>query len=36
MTGVPTPPNLRGLREKQERHTTVIDKEEMLPFVLGL
>ena len=36
MTGVPIPPNLRGLREKEERHTTVIDKEEMLSFALGL
>ena len=36
MTDVAIPANLRGLREKQERHTTVIDKEEMLPFVLGL
>ena len=36
MTGVAIPRNLRGLREKEERHTTVIDKDEMLPFVLGL
>ena len=36
MTGVPMPANLRGLREKPERHTTVVGKEEMLTFVLGL
>ena len=36
MTGVPVPQNLATLRGKQERHTGVIDKDEMLPFVLGL
>lgn len=36
VTGVPVPANLANLREKPERHTTVIDKEAMLPFVLGL
>ena len=35
-TGVPIPCNLRGLREKPGRHSTVIEKEEMLSFVLGL
>jgi len=36
VTGVPVPENLASLREKPERHTKVIDKEKMLPFVLGL
>ena len=36
ITGVPTPPALAELRTKPERHTGVIDKEEMLNFVLGL
>ena len=36
VTGVPVPANLADLREKPECHTGVIDKEEMLPFVLGL
>ena len=35
-TGVPIPHNLKDLQSKLERHTTVIDKEEMLSFVLGL
>ena len=35
-TGVKIPQNLAGLRQKPERHTTVIDKDEMLNFVLGL
>ena len=35
-TGVPIPKNLSGLRTKPERHTAVIDKDEMLPFVLKL
>ena len=35
-TGVQIPKNLAGLRQKPERHTTVIDKDEMLNFVLGL
>ncbi len=36
LTGVKIPGNLSGLREKPERHTGVIGKEEMLNFVLGL
>ena len=36
ITGVPAPENLATLRGKQERHTGVIDKDEMLSFVLGL
>ena len=35
-TGVPIPANLATLRGKHERHTGVINKEEMLDFVLGL
>jgi threonine synthase len=35
-TNVPIPGNLAGLREKPERHTGVIGKEEMLDFVLNL
>jgi len=35
-TGVAIPKNLANLREKEERHTGVIDKENMLEFVLGL
>ena len=35
-TGVPIPDNLAGLRGKPERHTGVIDKDQMLNFVLGL
>jgi len=35
-THVPIPKNLAGLRQKPERHTGVIDKEEMLNFVLSL
>ena len=35
-TGVPIPKNLSGLRAKPERHTNVIGKDEMLPFVLKL
>ena len=35
-TGVATPKNLANLREKEERHTGVIDKENMLEFVLNL
>ena len=34
VTGVPIPENLKGLNTKPERHTGVIDKEQMLPFVL--
>ena len=36
LTGVPIPENLRGLREKPERHTGVISKDKMLSFVTGL
>ena len=36
ITGVPIPRNLATLRGKEERHTGVIDKEDMLEFVLGL
>ena len=36
LTGVPIPANLAGLKEKTERHTGVIDKDEMLEFVLNL
>ena len=35
-TGVKIPGNLAGLREKQERHSSVIKKDAMLEFVLGL
>ena len=36
LTGVKIPCNLSGLRQKPERHTGVIDKEDMLDFVLKL
>ena len=36
LTGVAIPANLATLRGKTERHTGVIDKEDMLNFVLGL
>lgn len=36
VTGVQIPKNLAALRSKPERHTTVIDKENMLDFVLAL
>ena len=36
LTGVPIPKNLATLQGKPERHTGVIEKEEMLNFVLGL
>lgn len=35
-TGIPIPRNLASLRGKPELHTAVIDKEQMLPYVLGL
>ena len=35
-TGVPIPSNLATLRGKTERHTGVIDKDQMLEFVLKL
>lgn len=34
VTGVSAPKNLCGLRSRAVRHTTVLDREEMLPFVL--
>ena len=36
MTGVPVPRNLADLQGKEEKHTGVIAKEEMLSYVLGL
>ena len=36
LTGVPVPPNLANLRQKPERHTGVIAKDEMLEYVLNL
>ena len=36
ITGVPVPKNLSGLRGKPERHTDVIDKDQMLDYVLKL
>ena len=36
LTGCMIPANLAGLQGKAERHLGVIQKEEMLPFVLGL
>ena len=36
MTGVAIPVNLATLRGKQELHKGVINKDEMLDFVLGL
>ena len=36
MTFIPIPKNLATLRGKEERHTGVINKEDMLEFVLGL
>ena len=35
ITGVPIPKNLSGLKTKPELHTDVIDKEEMLSYVLN-
>ena len=35
ITNVPIPGNLTGLKELPELHTGVIDKEDMLSFVLG-
>ena len=35
ITGVAIPKNLSGLRTKPERHTDVIDKEDMLNYILG-
>lgn len=36
LTGVPIPANLKGLEQKQELHTGVIEKEKMLSFVMEL
>ena len=36
MTGIPIPRNLAGLQGKPERHTGVINKEDMLDYVLHL
>ena len=36
LTGVPIPKGLTGLREKEVLHRDVIDREEILPYVLGL
>ncbi len=36
LTGWPIPSNLSGLQEKKERHTGVIEKGEMLDFVMQL
>jgi len=36
ITGVAIPGNLASLRQKEEKHLTVIDKDQMLPYVLGL
>jgi len=33
-TGVPIPKNLTGLREREARHKDVIDREQMLDYVL--
>lgn len=35
-TGVSIPKNLQGLQQKQEKHTIVIDKNQMLAFVSSL
>ena len=36
VTCVPIPKNLAALAGKPQRHTAVVEKNEMLPFVLGL
>ena len=36
VTGVPIPGNLATLAGKPQRHTAVVEKSAMLPFVLGL
>ena len=36
ITGIAIPKNLATLRGKAERHTSIINKEDMLNFVLGL
>ena len=35
-TKVPVPQNLQGLQEKPERHTSVIEKDAMLEYVMAL
>ena len=34
LTGVPVPPNLASLRQQAVRHRDVIDREDMLAYVL--
>jgi threonine synthase len=36
LTKVAIPKNLQGLQEKKERHTGVIEKDQMLSFVANL
>ncbi len=36
LSGVPIPRNLAGLQGKEEKHTGVIEKDQMLDYVLGL
>jgi len=36
VSGVAIPENLSGLRQKTERHTGVIEKDQMLSYVMGL
>ena len=36
VSGVKIPANLAGLRQKKELHTSVIEKTEMLDYVMGL
>ena len=36
VSGVKIPENLSGLQEKKELHTGVIEKTDMLKFVMGL
>ena len=36
LTGVAIPENLKGLQEKKERHTGVIEKDKMLQFVMDI
>ena len=35
ISGVPVPANLSGLESAEVLHTDVIDKEDMLAYVLG-
>ena len=35
VTGVPVPKNLASLREREVRHRDVIERDEMLDYVLG-